>query len=228
MYDILETDLSFEYLNKIIKIKDALIVGGWAVYSYVNENYKRAFGIDYLKSRDIDIFVKIEKLSFFIKEIEKLGFVPSSYFFRHELIYNRNEKKVINEKEAKKYPIYDLIYVFLDLFTNKKSDNAWSMDILNKATGYPIGNIKVVDIQSLLEMKCFSFFEREKLDKEFKDACDIYTLLIYSGRRFRVVKNVKKAIEKIIKRRDLGEFIAENVLRDITKINIVNSSLGHI
>lgn len=81
MYDILETDLSLEYLNKIIKIKNTLVVGGWAIYFYVNQYYRRAFGIDYLKSRDIDIFVKSENLSSFIKEIKKLGFIPSSYFF---------------------------------------------------------------------------------------------------------------------------------------------------
>lgn len=228
MYDVLETDLSFRYLNEIMKIKNASIVGGWAVYFYVNETYKRAFGVDYIKSRDIDVFVKSENLLSFIKEIKKLGFIPSSYFFRYEIIYSRSKNKVINEQEAKKEPIYNLVYVFLDLFTNKKSEKAWGINIFNKAKNSIINKINVIDINTLLALKCFSFFEREKLDKELKDACDIYTLLIYSRKKFKMNENIKKSIEKIITRRDLSEFIAENVLKDITKVNIVNSSLKNL
>ncbi|MEK6835209.1 MAG: hypothetical protein AABX61_03030 [Nanoarchaeota archaeon] len=225
MYDILETDLSFEYLNKISQIKNIVVIGGWAVYLYVNENYRRAFGLDYLKSRDIDVYINLKYLNSFIKEIKRLGFSPSSYFFRHELIYSRNKNKIITEKESKKQQIYDLVYIFLDLFTNKKSKNAWGINIFNKAKIFNIEKINTPDINTLLGLKCVSFFEREKLDKEFKDACDIYALLIYSGKKFKITKNIKSSIDKIIIRRDLSEFIAENVLRDITKVNIVVSSL---
>jgi len=241
MYDILETDLSFEYLKKISRIKNTILIGGWATYFYVNENYRKAFGLEYIKSRDIDIFIKSIYLSKFIKEIKKLGFTPSPYFFRYELIYNRNKNKIVTEKEARKQPIYDLVYVFLDLFTDQKSENAWYLDIFKKTKIFKIekagsfdsgvfdvNKYIVCDINTLLELKCVSFFEREKLDKEFKDACDIYALLIYSEKIFKVTKNIKNSIEKIIKRRDLSEFIAENVLRDVTKVNIVISNLAKI
>ena len=228
MYDILETDLSFEYLNKISQIKNTLIIGGWAVYFYVNENYRKAFGLDYLKSRDIDLYVNSKYLSDFIKEIKKLGFNPSSYFFRYELIYSRIKNNVVTEKDEKKQPIYNLVYIFLDLFTNKKSEKAWGMNIFNKTKVLNIERINTIDINNLLELKCISFFEREKLDKEFKDACDIYALLIYSGKKFKISKIIRHSIEKIIKRRDLSEFIAENVLRDVTKVNIIISTLKNL
>ncbi len=247
MYDILETDLSFEYLKKIFKIKNPILIGGWATYIYVNENYRKAFGLDYLKSRDVDIFIKFRYLNEFIKEIKKLGFIPSAYFFRYELIYNRNKNKIVTEKEAKGQPIYDLIYIFLDMFTDKKSEKAWYLDTFKRARAFKIEKIgsfdgnnfdnssfdvnmytNMCDINTLLELKCISFFEREKLDKEFKDACDIYALLIYSRKKFKVTKNIRSSIEKIIKRRDLSEFIAENVLRDVTKVNIVISNLEKI
>lgn len=228
MYDILETDLSFEYLNKISQIKNTIIIGGWAVYSYVNDNYRKAFGIDYLKSRDIDVYINSKYLDNFIEEIKKLWFIPSSYFFRYELIYSRSKKRLITEKEAKKQPIYDLIYIFLDLFTDKKSEKAWNVNAFDKLKVFNIGEISVVDINTLLELKCVSFFEREKLDKEFKDACDIYALLIYSEKEFRITKNIKSSMQKIINRRDLSEFIAENVLRDVTKVNIVISTLKNL
>ena len=228
MYDILETDLSFEYLNKISQIKNTVIIGGWTTYFYVNENYRKAFGVDYLKSRDIDVFVSSKHLDEYIKEIKKLGFIQSAYFFRYELIYSRSKNRIITEKESKRQPIYDLVYIFLDLFTDKKSEKAWNINALDKLKIFNIEKIDTVDIDTLLELKCVSFFEREKLDKEFKDACDIYTLLIYSGKKFKVTKNIQSSIEKIIKRRDLCEFIAENVLRDITKVNIVISTLQNL
>ena len=247
MYDILETNLSLEYLKKISKIKNTILIGGWAAYFYVNDNYRKAFGLDYLKSRDIDLFIKSRYLNEFIKEIKKLGFIPSSYFFRYELIYNRNKNKIVTEKEAKEQPIYDLVYIFLDLFTDKKSKKAWYLDAFKKVRIFKIektgafdsntfnsnvldanGYINLCDINTLLELKCISFFEREKLDKEFKDSCDLYALLIYSEKKFNITKNIKNSIKKIIKRRDLSEFIAENVLRDITKVNIVISNLEKI
>lgn len=242
MYDILETNLSFEYLKKVSRIKNTILIGGWATYFYVNENYRKAFGLEYIKSRDIDIFIKSIHLNEFIKEIKKLGFIPSSYFFRYELVYNRNKNKIVTEKEGRKQPIYDLVYIFLDLFTDQKSENAWYLDIFKKTKIFKIEKIRsfdsgvsdvnkyinVCDINTLLELKCVSFFEREKLDKEFKDACDIYTLLIYSGKIFKITKNIINSIEKIIRRRDLSEFIAENVLRDVTKVNIVISNLEKI
>ena len=225
MYDTLETDLSFEYLCKISKIKNAIIVGGWAVYFYVNENYRRAFGIDYLKSRDIDVFIKSKFLPSFLQDIKKLGFIPSSYFFRYELVYSRDRGKIVDKKTSKQLPIHNLVYVFLDMFTDKQSKKAWGIEILNKSKVVKFDDMNIVDINTLLELKCYSFFERDKLDKELKDACDIYSILIYSGKKLRMIRDAKEAIEKIIKRRDLGEFIAENVLRDITKVNIVNDSL---
>ena len=247
MYDILETNLSFEYLKKVFRIKNMILIGGWATYFYVNENYRKAFGLEYIKSRDIDIFIKSIYLSEFIKEIKKLGFIPSSYFFRYELIYNRNKNKIVTEKEGRKQPIYDLVYIFLDLFTDQKSEKAWYLDIFKKIKIFKIEKadaldsntfdsgvfdvskyVNVCDINTLLELKCVSFFEREKLDKEFKDACDIYALLIYSEKIFKVTKNIRNSIEKIIRRRDLSEFIAENVLRDVTKVNIVISNLSKI
>lgn len=225
MYDSLETDLSFKYLQKIERIESAVIVGGWAIYYYINETYKKAFGVDYLKSRDIDVFVKKRYLENFLKLIENMGFVSGSYFFRYELIYSRSKEKIIDRKESRKYPVHDLIYVFLDLFTEVESKKAWFIDILKKAKFIKIEGIKVIDFNSLLKLKCLSFFEREKLDKELKDACDIYSLLVYSGRKIIAHENIKKVAEKIINRRDLGEYIAENVLKDITKINIVYNSL---
>ena len=98
MYDILETDLSFEYMKKLIglcKELDFAIIGGWAIYFHVNEEYRKAFGIDYLKSRDIDVFIDSNDANKFNDIIKKNGFEKSAYFFRYELIYGRTDKHLL-------------------------------------------------------------------------------------------------------------------------------------
>jgi len=232
MYDPLETEISFEVLKKIVeeckKIRIG-IIGGWATYFFVNNNYKRAFGIDYLKSRDIDIFVDSKEALKFKKIIGKLGFEKSAYHFRYELIYDREKKRFIKRSLAGKKQIYDLIYIFLDVFSNRKSKlSSWIIGILDKTRIKMIDNIPLIDIQTLLKLKSYSLFEREKLDKELKDACDMYALLAYSETKVSLTKEIKKAIEKIIKRDDLCEFIAENVLKDTLKAGIVKVTIRNI
>ena len=63
MYESFETNLSFEYLQKIIdKIKEPIcLLGGWAVYLTVNDNYRKLMHRDYIGSRDIDLGFHVDK-----------------------------------------------------------------------------------------------------------------------------------------------------------------------
>ena len=90
-----------------------------------------------------------------------------------------------------------------------------------------IDMIPTLDKNILIKLKCRSFFEREKLDKEYKDACDIYALLIYGNTKINSIEQ-RKAVEKIISRSDICDFIAENVLRDPLKGSYVKTILGNI
>lgn len=234
MYDPLETELSFDYLKRIVekcknkKIRFA-ILGGWAVFFYVNEEYRRAFGVDYIKSRDIDIFVDAKDENKFNSVIKELGFEKGEYHFRYKLVYDRENKKLLSIEEAKKKHLYNLINIFLDVFSNKKTKiiGSWVLDVFKKIKVKEVDSISVIGLNSLLKSKCISFFEREKLDKEFKDACDLYVLLIYA-KGFEMSDEIKKAIKKISDREDLCEFIAENVLRDSLKSSIVKISLRNL
>ena len=226
MYDPIETDISYDYTLKLKKSLKSLrfaIIGGWGVFLYVKKEYQRAFGKEYLRSRDIDIFIDFKEEINFLKIIKSLGFIEGAYKFRYELIYDREEKKIITPEQAKKRFVFNLIYIFLDVFSNKetKTVGSWVISDLNKAHIEKIEEFPVIDINSLLQLKTASFFEREKLDKELKDACDIFALLFYSEKKFKSNLLVKKAIEKIIERYDLQEYIAENVLGDISKTSLV-------
>jgi hypothetical protein len=57
MYDEREVAISSEYLRKVFEVIDEPIalMGGWAVFLKVNENYKTVTGRDYIGSRDIDL-----------------------------------------------------------------------------------------------------------------------------------------------------------------------------
>ncbi|MBI4918569.1 hypothetical protein HY837_01455 [archaeon] len=233
MYDVKETDLSFEYLQKIFELSKNIkiaVLGGWAVYFYVNEEYKKAFGADYLKSRDIDLFIPQIQEKEFNEVLKRLHFQKSAYTFRYELIYDRTRKEIINYDKSKKIPIYDLVFIFLDLFSDKKTKiiGSWSMKELEETKIIRKQEIFMLDINTLLLLKCNSFFEREKLDKEYKDACDIYALLFYSGQNFKLTKNVTEACKKILQRDDLQEFIADNVLRDSLKKSLVRRDVDKL
>ncbi len=230
MYDIAETEISYDYMLKLnekaVSLKFA-VLGGWAVYLQVKKTYNAAFGKDYLKSRDIDVFVDAKDEEKFFQVIKSFGFKESAYNFRYELIYDRVDKSIISTEQAKKKQIFNLIYIFLDIFSNKKTKKlgSWVLAELNVTKIETVEGFPVLTVETLLALKAVSFFEREKLDKELKDACDIYALLMYSGKKSKINLMLKKAIEKIISRQDLQEYIAENVLGDSLKSSLVNLSL---
>ncbi len=77
----------------ISKLREPVcVLGGWAVYLTVGENFKREHGRDYLGSRDIDIGFHIERdwrrtemensnLALAIITLKEMGFEPLSFRF---------------------------------------------------------------------------------------------------------------------------------------------------
>lgn len=233
MYDPVETDLSYQYLRKLGGALSDLewgLVGGWAVYLHVKEQYQQAFGSEYLRSRDIDVFIDANQQQEFLQRITKLGFQPSAYPFRYEIVYDREEKKIITSGEAKRRHIFHLIYLFLDVFSNRKTTviGSWVFSELDKAKWIMTGEFPLVPLQPLIHLKTISFFEREKLDKELKDACDLYALLFYAERRPKITSEVQKAIEKINWRLDIQQFIAQQILHDPLKASLVVANLRRL
>lgn len=237
MYDPAETDISKKFLLQILDkaAADAGLIGGWAVYLYVNESFTKATGKEYLRSRDIDVFVNCKKdvLERLKKTIFSLGFAPSGYEFRYQLIIDRNTLKPIEEAKATQMPMFELIYVFLDVFGDRKNkilplwENEFIKKIIKeKAILAKEINGKAVSLPAkeyLLAMKCESFLQREDREKRLKDACDIYALLFYSGME-KVPREAKKAIEGMLSE-DILEFIAQELFGDRYKSGLVRRNL---
>lgn len=57
MYKDIETETSYKYLKLVIsKLEEPVcILGGWAVFFTVNENYQNQASRVYIGSRDIDV-----------------------------------------------------------------------------------------------------------------------------------------------------------------------------
>lgn len=233
MYDPIETDLSFKELTAIFKECDKKIpiclIGGWASYFYVNDTYKRAFGQDYMSSRDIDIFFDPKKEKEFAQIITKRGFDKNGLPFRYEKIYDIETKAYITPKKAKQKHIFNLIHIFLDLFSNaetKQISSWWDLPYLKNISYFTVGEFIIADINTLIALKCNALFARDKSDKENKDACDLYAILQYSNKKVNSTELLEKAIQKLLNRSDLLYAIAEHVLLDPSKQGIVEVALN--
>ncbi len=241
MYDPIETDVSKKVLISIlnkIKSKNFGLLGGWAVYLYVNEKFTRATGKEYLKSRDIDVFIKCDDR--FLKEFKKIifsmGFAPSGYYFRYQMLIDRNTLKPITESESAQKQVFDLIYIFLDVFGDRKNKilSVWESSIVKKIvtehalnSGKIDGNLVYIPKQEyLLEMKCESFLHRDNKEKRMKDACDIYAMLFYSNIE-KIPKSIKKIKDKLLSE-DILEFIAQELFGDRYKSGLVKRNLMSI
>jgi len=104
LYSEFETETSYKYLKQIVSILDEpiCILGGWAVYLTVNNNFKETEGRNYIGSRDIDLGFHIDKnlgekqlnkttISKSLKLIEKEGFKPQGFRYYKEIKLQRNK-----------------------------------------------------------------------------------------------------------------------------------------
>lgn len=233
MFDPAETEQSYYYLQKLSEKLAQVewgVVGGWGVYYHVRQRYKLAFGEEYLKSRDIDVFVESQDEKEFLRGIRELGFVPGPYPFRYELIYDREQKKIIPTNDAKAQPLHNLIFIFLDVFSNRKTEvvGSWVFPELQKSKWKIIEGFPILNLPALLHLKVMAFFGREKAEKELKDACDIYALLFYSESKWQLTPEIRKAVQKMLDRPDLQSYIAEYVLKDKFKTGLIIATLRGI
>ena len=230
MYDVAETDASRRYIDILVREfgDDIAIVGGWAVFFLVDERYRPATGFEYLRSRDIDLIISPNPA--FVKRfgagIRKLGFVEGGLPFRYQLILERDKGSILTEKEAAKRETFDLVYIFLDVFSPRKVSLAtWVIPELDMAlrAQKTIDGIPVAPAPEVLKMKLRSFGERENPEKREKDACDIYALLHYSG-----IDRGKVPADPVLQKiaNEHADDIAEALFRDRNYGGIVRRNLS--
>jgi hypothetical protein len=224
LYEPEETDISLRYLLMLAKefgCKDFGIMGGWATFFLVDTGFREATGNEYLRSRDIDVFISssAEFVERFKSGIAGLGFFPGAYRFRYSLVLKRDSGVILNRDETRAIPAYETICVDLDVFSEREVGmGTWVLPALKGAFGKYGRNVTRDGLKILvpgekmsLDLKGGTYLARDREHKRIKDTCDIYALLFYSGLGKSVISDpVRMALKRII---DSGDtvYIAEHL-----------------
>jgi hypothetical protein len=205
MYSDYQTEISKDCLKTIIsKISQPpCLLGGWAVFLFLNDKFQTSKGREYLGSRDIDLGFHLNpdwsseeynmsELRQTIASITSMGFESVSFRFVKHFSENGNE---LTREQARKFPKYEMFDLYIDLMVD--TDDKRRV----KLVGFPIAEelllkevfenqrytklnflsteVLVPDSSLLTEMKMTSFLARPEGDKRSKDLTDICALLLY-------------------------------------------------
>ncbi len=125
LYEPNEIKTSEKQLEKIFKQLPSPIclLGGWAAYHIVNQNFEKANGRKYIGSRDIDIGFHIDKewteeqlrkseFATAIRTIENMGF--RSISFRLVKHFDLDTRKELTPEESTSLPLYRIFQLYID------------------------------------------------------------------------------------------------------------------
>jgi len=247
VYEPSEIKTSEEQLEKVFKqLKGPIcLLGGWATYHIVNENFERANGRKYIGSRDIDIGFHIDRdwteeqlreseLIAAIRVIEDMGF--RSLSFRLVKDFDMDTGRELTLEESSKLQLYQIFQLFIDPIVDnihpKTKDLLGFVPIDEPLLSLVFQNkmhtlitlfgkkIMLPNPNVLLAMKLDSVSKRDKENKRIKDIADIYALLWYSDIELPRLKDDLLSI--------YPKETAKNIMRSFTKEDIgkVSSAIG--
>ena len=241
MYDDFETKTSYKYLKIVINaLKEPIcILGGWAVYFHVNDNFNAAQGRDYLGSRDIDLGfhlpqkstetqLKESALAQSLNILQKdFGFKAVSFRLVKDIHTERGTE--IQEKEYVpayfRFPMYvDPIVDFIpknfkQVFGFQPVDEPMLKLVFEKPEyraelkGFD-RKLLLPKPEILIATKLNSIKNRDKEHKKIKDLCDMFALLWYSDEQ---ADKLKFAVKKIIPEHEIKQKLSVITIEDIRK-----------
>lgn len=196
MYRNEETAVSFRYLKEVIQHLEGplCLLGGWAVYFTVTNEYKKETGNEYLGSRDIDLgFQNIETAKKAMAKLEGLGFKQVSFRYFKEI--HAETGRELSTEEAKRTPLYNIFPLYVDIIMSKTDFSLKTrlgflpmdeplLQPVFAGQGREITEFdrKVIipPPQIMMAMKIRSLKGRDKEHKRIKDLCDLTALCLYS------------------------------------------------
>jgi hypothetical protein len=256
LYQTTETKTSQEQMQAIfsqLKIQTCLL-GGWAVYHLVNQNFQKATGRTYIGSRDIDLGFHINvdwtqeqlKNSGFattIKVAESMGF--NSVSFRLVKDFDLDTGKELTPEESAKLPLYQIFQLYIDPIVD-----CIHPELKNLLGFVPIDepllslvfqekmhrtqplfgkDILIPEPHVMLATKINSAPRRDKEHKLLKDIADIYALLWHSDTKLSKLKEQLFAItpkEKV--RKTVQNFSAEDIIKVATILGIDSQEITRV
>lgn len=212
MYEPYETRISKRYLEVVLSriARPVCLLGGWAVYLHVNENFRGATGREYIGSRDIDLGFHLEtrwteeelRGSAFAKSLrilEGLGFMPLGFRYLKEFHTETAEELGKERRDTPQHfvfplyvdPIVDAIHPeFYRVFKFHPVDEPFLemvfSDSANRVNAELFGgDMWLPKPHILLATKLNSVANRDKEHKRLKDIADIFAVLWFSGVEIR-------------------------------------------
>jgi hypothetical protein len=244
LYEPYEVEISQEYLKRIIsEVKEtACLLGGWAVYLTVGENFRREHGRDYMGSRDIDLGFHIEKgwskdelenssLAIAVKTLSAMNFEPIG--FRLVKHFHIDSKRELHGEEEQRTPSHEIFNLYVDPVVDHIPPEA--RDIFGFVPiDEPILEHSFIGLRYrtiafygkdvllplphvLLATKLKSVRQRDKEYKRIKDIADIYALSWYSNEKLAAVKAALAAILPPQETRTIIESFTEEDLGKVSR-----------
>lgn len=249
LYPLGEVELSRRYLKSIFRgDAEPCLLGGWAVYYTVNEEYRAATGRDYIGSRDIDVGFHVESrwsrddlessaFSLFLRRMEDLGFQSQSF----RLFRDFDESlEPLGSEEANRKAAFEIVTLYLDPIVDNIHplmsevfgftpvdepllETAFRDELFNVQS---IGGLKVrvLNPQSLLATKLNSVTTRTQDHKKVKDLADIYSLAWHSGTSLMEMKAYLERLIPNIKQHPLLRGVKENEYWEVSRVLGVEQS----
>ncbi|MFQ6052040.1 MAG: hypothetical protein ACE5K4_10140 [Candidatus Hydrothermarchaeota archaeon] len=125
LYEEYEINISQRYLKKTLSSIEgtACLLGGWAVYLIVNENFAKERGKEYLGSRDLDIgfhinkedtVEKLKKSTFakFLNNMKDMDF--RLHGFRLVKHFHTETQEELSEEDFKRTPLHLTFSMYVD------------------------------------------------------------------------------------------------------------------
>jgi hypothetical protein len=242
LYEHSEIRTSESQLQIILnQLRTVCLLGGWATYCVVNNNFERATGRKYIGSRDIDIGFHIDmnwneaqlRESGFIttiKTIEKMGF--RSVSFRLVKDFDLDTGKELLPEESARLPLYQVFQLYIDpvvdLVHPKMQDlvgfvpidepllSLVFQDKMYTMTSLYGKRVMLPKPHVLLAMKLNSAPKRDKENKRIKDIADICALLWYSD---TTLPRLKRQLFSIYPEEQARKTIESFTKEDITGVS---------
>jgi hypothetical protein len=221
LYQPYEVELSQRCLQAIIpEVGEPIcILGGWAVYLTVGENFRREHGRDYIGSRDIDLGFHIERnwgrsglessgFALTIKALERMGY--ESLGFRLVKHFHVDTGRELGDEDARRTPSFQMFDLYVDPvvdYIHPMTREVFGFIPIDEPLlervffGRRYRETKFFDRPVLLPLpevllatKLKSVGQRNKEYKRVKDVADIYSPSWYSGEKFFTLKAKLEAI----------------------------------
>ena len=243
MYKDIEIETSYKYLKIVISnLKEPVcILGGWAVFFTVNENYQKQMSRVYIGSRDIDIgFNSIESFKQANSILEnklKFNFVS----FRYYKNIHAETGKDLSDEEIKQMPQHMYFQIYVDpIMANIEKE-------LRKKLGFaPIDEpllkpafkkysksikefgraLLLPAPELLLATKINSAIHRDKEHKRHKDICDVTALCLFSA---MPINDIIRLAKGFVSKGNLEKFSKIDFAEDIKNCsNILGLELNTV